>query len=89
MSKSDIVRQIAKESGLELIDLPLSKTKVEVFKKEYDGESIVDLGRDIYEALDAAYNPVFNLIPVDDHGFQKGTFTVAIVWSEEPSHDIQ
>lgn len=60
---------------------------IEVFKKEYGGESIVDLGRDIYEALDAEYNPVFDLIPVDTYGFQKGTFTVAIIWSEEPSHD--
>lgn len=60
---------------------------IEVFKKEYDGESIVDLGRDIYEALDTAFNPVIDLIPVDSYGFQKGTFTVAIVWSEERSHD--
>jgi len=57
---------------------------IEVFKKEYDGESIVDLGRDIYEALVTAFNPVIDLIPVDDYGFQKGTFTVAVVWSGEP-----
>jgi len=56
----------------------------EVFKKEYDGESIVDLGRDISEALVTAFNPVIDLIPVDDYGFQKGTFTVAVVWSGEP-----
>lgn len=56
---------------------------IEVFKKEYDGESIVDLDRDISEASLAEYNPVIDLIPVDAYGFQKGTFTVTIVWSEE------
>lgn len=60
---------------------------IEVFKKEYGGESIVDLDRDISEALVAAYNPVVDQIPVDAYGFQKGTFTVTIVWSEEPGHD--
>lgn len=60
---------------------------IEVFKKEYDGESIVDLGRDISEAILAEYNPVINVIPVDTYGLQKGTFTVTIVWTEEPSHD--
>lgn len=62
---------------------------IEVFKKEYDGESIVDLGRDIFEALSTEYNPVLDLIPVDARGFQKGTFTVAITWSEETGHDNQ
>ena len=62
---------------------------IEVFKKEYSGESIVDLDRDVAEAIDAASNPVMDRIPVDAYGFQKGTFTVSIVWSEEPSHDNQ
>lgn len=52
---------------------------IEVFKKEYSGESIVDLDRDIAEAIDDAFNPVFDLIPVDAYGFQKGIFTVSIV----------
>lgn len=56
---------------------------IKVFKKEYDGESVVDLDRDISEALVTAFNPVIDLIPVDAYGFQKGTFTVTIVWSEE------
>lgn len=60
---------------------------IEVFNKEYGGESIVDLDRDISEALVAEYNPVIDQIPVDAYGFQKGTFTVSIVWSDEPSHD--
>lgn len=57
---------------------------IEVLKKEYDGESIVDLGRDIYEAFDTEYNPIADQIPVDTYGFQKGSFTVSIVWSGEP-----
>lgn len=62
---------------------------IEVFKKEYSGESIVDLERDISEALDTTFNPGIDRIPVDDYGFPKGTFTVAIVWSEETSNDDQ
>lgn len=62
---------------------------IEVFKKEYDGESIVDLDRDISEAFVTVFNPIIDLIPVDAHGFQKGTFAVSIVWSEETNHDNQ
>lgn len=62
---------------------------IEVFKKEYDGESLFDLGRDISEALVKEFNPVIDLIPVDTYGFQKGTFTVNIVWSEDTDHDNQ
>lgn len=60
---------------------------IDVFKKEYDGESIVDLGRDISEALVEEFNPVIDLIPVDAYGFPEGIFTVTIIWSEEHNHD--
>ena len=40
-----------------------------VHHKAYDGESIVDLYRDISEMLDERMNPVAGKIPTDEHGF--------------------
>lgn len=54
-----------------------------VFLKSYDGESLYDLSRDIDEAIDEVYNPIMKTIPVDEHGFQKGSFTVNILWHGE------
>ena len=54
-----------------------------IFKKEYDGESLYDLSRDIAEAIDETYNPAAAEIPKDEHGFQKGTFVVTIEWKED------
>lgn len=52
-----------------------------ILEKEYDGHSIVDLSRDIYESFDDRFNPVISEVPIDKHGFQTGTFTVTITWS--------
>ncbi len=49
-----------------------------IFEKEYCGESIVDLDRDISEMWDSA-----PIIPVDEHNIPTGSFKVLIVWSEE------
>jgi hypothetical protein len=54
-----------------------------LFHKTYDGESIYDVDRDTSEALIASYNPLLQNIPVDEHGFQKGKFTVTIKWESE------
>lgn len=62
--------------------MSLSKT-VNVFEKEYDGESLYDLSRDVSEAFDVRYNPVVGSIPTDEHGFQRGTFRVVIEWIPE------
>lgn len=53
---------------------------MEIFKKEYDGESLYDLERDVVEALMEEYNSVIGEIPTDEHGFQQGTFEVTITW---------
>lgn len=45
-----------------------------IFYKQYDGETIVDMERDIYEAINEAD------IPQDQYGFPEGTFTVKIEW---------
>lgn len=54
-----------------------------IFNKEYDGESLYDLSRDIAECFEADYNPVLQSIPADAYGFQQGKFVVTITWCEE------
>jgi hypothetical protein len=54
-----------------------------IFEKEYDGESIYDVQRDVIEAFDARFNPMVKDIPQDEYGFQLGTFIVRIEWSKE------
>ena len=58
-----------------------------VFDKSYDGESIVDVGRDVYEAFDESFNPVVKDIPQDRHGISSGIFRVIIGWCENDSPD--
>jgi len=53
---------------------------VQVFSKEYDGESLYDVYRDVSEALKVIYNPILNNIPQDEYGIQQGTFKVVITW---------
>ena len=55
-----------------------------LFKKEYDEESLYDLGRDIAEAVDEDYNPKMKKIPnVTSDGFKAGTFLVTIEWRND------
>jgi hypothetical protein len=57
----------------------MSKT-INLFEKDYDGESLYDLGRDISECIMEDYNPAVKQIPQDEHGFQLGTFRVVVQW---------
>lgn len=59
--------------------------ETEIFKAEYDGESIVDMGRDISECLDGDFNPIAAQIPEmeDFPGFAAGKFTVTITWTPD------
>lgn len=56
-----------------------------LFCKDYDGESLVDLSRDITEAFDERFNPAFAGIPEmeESPGFCSGTFKVTIEWTAE------
>ena len=56
---------------------------MKIFEKDYDGESMIDLERDIWESLSDVYNPVMMSVPSDEHGFLQGTFTVTITWRKE------
>lgn len=53
---------------------------IKIFEKNYDGESIIDIDRDIHEAFEEPYN---KLIPTDDYGIHIGNFKVTIEWSEK------
>jgi len=53
------------------------------FEKDYDGESIYDVYRDVSEAFDSRYNPILETIPTDEHYIQTGTFKVLITWSPD------
>ena len=53
-----------------------------IFEKRYDGESLCDLQQDISDAIDSDFNEIWEKIPVDDYGFQKGQFKVTIEWEE-------
>lgn len=57
--------------------------KLTLFTKEYDGESIVDVGRDVFECFDERFNPTAAQIPSDEHGFHRGIFTVTVEWRQE------
>jgi hypothetical protein len=52
-----------------------------ILEKQYDGESLYDIERDIAEVFDERFNPEISAIPTDMYGFQTGTFTVTITWS--------
>ena len=53
------------------------------FFKEYDGESIVDIERDLSEQWE---KDIYEEI-LDEHGIMKGTFRVSIVWCSEDDCD--
>lgn len=56
---------------------------MKIFEKKYSAEELSDLSRDIHESFDERFNAVVSSIPKDQYGFQEGTFTVQIIWSEE------
>lgn len=45
--------------------------------KFYSGESIVDVERDVYEAIGD------DTLPSDEHGFAKGQYHVVIIFEED------
>jgi len=58
-------------------------TEYVIFHKQYDGESMVDLDRDITEAFDSRFNPQSKIITADEYGLFKGTFNVTITWNDD------
>ena len=50
-----------------------------IFDKEYSGESIVDMDRDVNEFFSDSIIDDFD-IPQDDNGIMLGTFRVIVAW---------
>jgi U3 small nucleolar ribonucleoprotein component len=59
-----------------------------VLIKEYDGESMVDMERDLSEALDENYNQVMRDIPKDEYGIHQGMFVICLKWIEGDATDL-
>jgi hypothetical protein len=53
---------------------------MELLNKEYDGESLSDINRDVTECFDTRFSPDVIEIPVDEHNLPKGIFKVVITW---------
>lgn len=62
-------------------DPKVKKLEQKLFDKKYDGESIADISRDIYEAMDEKFNPAIKVVPLDNNGIPTGTFAVTIKWN--------
>ena len=57
--------------------------KLTIFSKEYYGEELCDVDRDVSEAFDPTFNHRVIDIPVDEHELPTGRFTVTIVYDPE------
>lgn len=56
---------------------------VKLFEAEYDGETIVDLPRDIRRVIDFRFTPQLKTLPTDEFGFHKGHFVVKVEWNPD------
>jgi len=54
--------------------------KITIMDKEYCGEELGDISNDVADAVEFVD---MDKIPVDEHGFQQGTFKVTITWESE------
>lgn len=54
-----------------------------IFSKEYAGEELNDIERDVSESFDPAFNHRVIDIPVNEAEMQTGTFTVTITWEPD------
>lgn len=52
-----------------------------IFHKEYDGESIADVERDVLESFDVRFNPEAEVITLDENYIPEGRFIVTVQWS--------
>lgn len=63
-----------------VLESPIIINPMPIFQKHYNGESIVDVSRDVWEAFDADFNPVISTIPLNQWNMHQGTFRVTIEW---------
>ena len=63
-------------------DTPEAQSMV-VFNKNYRGEHLCDVDRDVSEAFDEDFNTLLKRIPQDGYGFLCGRFDIKITWQKE------
>lgn len=61
-----------------LVGMKLETDAETIFQKEYSGDSISDLGRDIHECFDPSFNDKAGVLDSDEHGFINGTISVYV-----------
>jgi hypothetical protein len=83
LAEPSVMVQIKTAYRADFVKLLPSAQQIVLLEKQYDGESIVDLFRDIHEAADSDFNPPFGAIPQDAHGIQQGTFLVRFTWEPD------
>lgn len=54
--------------------------EIEVFRKTYDGQSIIDASQDIGECFMEEYNEIVKQVPTNEHGFHEGEFIITVTW---------
>lgn len=54
-----------------------------IFSKEYAGEELNDVERDVSEAFDPQMNHRVIDIPINDAEMQTGMFTITITWEPD------
>jgi len=54
-----------------------------ILNKDYDGESLADVSRDVMESFNPLFNDKIKGIPKGSYGFIKGTFKVQIIWEDD------
>ena len=62
-------------------------TKETVLFKEYEGENISDIQRDIHEMFDSRINPNVDTCEKDEQGIHTGKFRVSVIWCSENDCD--
>lgn len=58
-------------------------TCVTIFEKQYDGNSLCDMNRDLHEALNPEFNDKAERLEMDEHYMVKGTITVTMRYDPE------
>ena len=57
------------------------------YKKEYDGESIIDLPEDMGNMFDPYWNKYATDIPQDEYGLHQGKFVVTVEWVDTEDNE--
>ena len=81
--KPDRISDLLEEAANTIEAMQREEKTMIMFSRVYDGESMVDIPRDVEEAFDPVFNDSVAAIQGDENGFLKGRFEVTIKWIED------